>query len=134
MNFIQIATSAVSIIAPYFAKLIDAGIQKTGENIVDTTANICQSIGNKINSDNDEYAQKTLQRFEEKPSVESRQRALIDILVEKMEDDLEFAEELNQGIENTTKGQDTNQFLINVYGGEVKNIVNIGNSENITFQ
>lgn len=134
MNFVQIATSVVMLIAPYLAKLTEAAAQKTGENIADKTAELYKAIVNKFSRDKDEYAQKTLQRFKEKPSTESRQRALIDILVEKAETDSEFAEELNKGLQSTTQGKDVSQFLTQVYGGKVKNIVSIHKSENITFK
>ncbi|NEO23807.1 hypothetical protein [Moorena sp. SIO4A5] len=55
-------------------------------------------------------------------------------MAEKAEADLEFAEELERLMKDTTQGQDISQFLVQVYGGEVKNIVNIGNTGDVTIQ
>lgn len=132
MNFVQIATSVVSLLAPYLAKISEGAAQKAGESAWEKTKAIYQAIVSKFNKD--EYAKQTLKRLEEKPETESRQRALVDVLAEKAEADSEFAEELNRLMKDTTQGQELSQFLTQVYGGEVKNIVNMGNAENITFQ
>lgn len=133
MDFVQIAKSAVALLAPYLAKVVEGTAQKAGESIWEKTKALYQTIANKFREDKDVYAEQTLQRLKSKPSTQSRQRALVDVLVEKLKADSKFAEELNQLMQNTTQGQDVNQFLTQVYGGEVNKIVNIGTARDVTI-
>lgn len=126
MTIAPIVTSAVAILAPYFAKAGEGAAKKAGEETWEKIKTLYQVISNKLSADKDDYAQQTLKRLEEKSSDKSRQRALSDILTEKAETDTVFAQELQQLVQGTTQGQDVGQFLIQLYGGEVGKIVNIG--------
>ncbi len=92
-----------------------------------------QAIRTKFSADKDEYAKETLKRLEEKPREESRQIALANILTEKIEADPKFKEELKQLVQDTIQGKDVAEFLTQVYGGEVGQIVNLNQAGDLTF-
>lgn len=133
MNLVLIATSAVQLLAPYLVKVGEGTAQKAGEAIWEKTKTLYQTIRHKFSTDKDDYAQQTLQRLEEQPSAEPRQRGLVDVLVEKAHTDPEFAQELNRLVQDTTQGKDVGQFLTQVYGGEVGKIININQASNFTI-
>ena len=133
MISVPIITSVVTLLAPYLAKAGEEVAKKAGEASWEKMKALYQVICNKFSADKDDYAQQTLKRLEEKPSEESRQRALTDILVEKAEANPEFAQELKQLVQDTTQGKDVGQFLTQVYGGEVGKIVNIGQAGDVNI-
>lgn len=133
MDIVQIVASAVTLLAPYLAKVGDGMIQKAGEDTWDKMKALHQAIRGRFSAEQDDYALKTLQRLEEQPSAEGRQKALVDVLAEKAQTDPEFAQELKQLVQNTTQGKDVGQFLTQVYGGEVGKIININEAKDFTI-
>lgn len=133
MTIAPIVTSAVALLAPYFAKAGEGLANKAGEATWEKIVALYQAIRNKFSADKDDYARMTLQRLEEKPSAEGRQKALADVLVEKAQADPEFAQELTRLVQGTTQGKDVANILTQVYGGEVGKIVNIARADDVTI-
>lgn len=133
MTITPIVTSAVALLAPYLAKAGEEVAKKAGEASWEKMKALYQAIRTKFSADKDDYAQQTLKRLEDKPSEESRQRALADILTEKAEADPEFGQELKRLVQDTTQGKGVPEFLTQVYGGEVGQILNINQAGDLNF-
>ncbi|NEO23808.1 hypothetical protein [Moorena sp. SIO4A5] len=58
MNYFEIAKSAVSLLAPYLAKIGEGAALKAGESVWEKTKSIYQAIITKFSED--EYAKQTL--------------------------------------------------------------------------
>lgn len=130
---IDIAAAVVALLAPYLAKAGESMASKLGEKAVEATEALLQIIRDKFAKDKDTYAEQTLQRVEKEPEDKARQAALRGVLEEKIQADPAFAQKLTQLVSKTTQGQSLNQFLTNVYGGEVGNMTNIGTAGDLTF-
>ena len=118
----QIVTSVVTLLAPYLAKGGEEFAKKGGDATWEIMKALYQAIYNKFSADKDDYAQQTLKRLEEKPLELTRQRALIDIVVEKAEADTEFARKLTHLLQD----KDVCNITTRVYkGGKVGKMFNI---------
>lgn len=130
MNLVDIATSSVQLIIPYLSKAGLKIAEKAGEAVWKLTENIYNTIRNKFKADNDSSAEKILLDLEESPESETHQVELINKIVEKAKSDSIFATQLMNLVQETTKGQDMNQFVTQVYGsaivGKVINISQAG--------
>ncbi|NEP27144.1 MAG: hypothetical protein F6J94_07000 [Moorea sp. SIO1F2] len=132
MNFVEIATSAVSILIPYLAKVAEGAAQKAGESVWEKAEAIYQAIVSKFSEDG--YAEQTLKRLKEKPSNEERQKALVGILAEKAEEDSGFAKQLNRLISNAAPEQPSGQSQDQTSTGDHNNNLQIGgNTGDLTF-
>jgi len=89
-----IATSVVTVLAPYLTVGIAAFSNKVGEVAADKVCQLYQAVKNKFSEDS--YAGQTLVRAEEKPKSEDRLAALKGVLIEKMEQDPGFAASLQK--------------------------------------
>lgn len=94
MQPIELATLAVGFIAPYFAKGGEAVAKKVGEAAWDKIETVYTNIKNKLADD--AYAKKTLKRVEDEPESETRQAALVGVLVDTLKADPTFAETLEK--------------------------------------
>jgi hypothetical protein len=126
-----VSAAAVAILAPYLAKAGEAFASKVGEAAFDGAKSLLKTIREKFARDDDDYAKQTLQRLEELPADAGRQQALESVLKEKADADSGFADELKQLVADTTKGQPVGNFLVEVYGGQVKNIVQVQTTETL---
>jgi Lhr-like helicase len=117
---IEIAGSVVALLAPYLVKAGESAAQEMGKTGFGKVKAIYQAIAQKFSRDN--YGQQALKRLEEKPLDEKRQRALIDLLEEKVTEDPEFAKKLAALVENVTEGKPTNQFVTQIFGTVGKNV------------
>jgi hypothetical protein len=62
------------------------------------------------------------------------QKALVDVLAARVTTDHEFAHELTEAIGRITHGERVSQqFLTQVFGGEVGKIINIGEAEQVSI-
>lgn len=116
MNIETIATGAVSLLVSYFAKAGKAIANKVGIEVWDKVSNkvetLYQTIKNKF-TDND-YANQTLKRLEEKPEDQGRQNAMEIILKEALIEDTQLQKMLGQLLaEAIQAGGDS---IIQVYG------------------
>lgn len=130
MDIAQIATAAAALLAPYLARAAEAAAKKAGERAWEKVEALYQAIRRKFAADQDEYAQKTLQRLEAQPTAEARQAALADVLTEKAQADPDFARKLARLVQDATQDNTVVQFLTQVYGeARVGNIINIGRAD-----
>jgi hypothetical protein len=134
MDIAQIAITAAALLAPYLVKAGEAAAKKAGETAWEKVESLYQAMRGKFAADEDDYAEKTLQRLEEQPTSEVRQASLADILTEKAEADPTFARELAQLVQDTAQDQATAQFLTQVYdNARVDKIINIGQAGTVRF-
>jgi hypothetical protein len=89
--------SIASIAAPFVVKGAEAFSKAAGEKLGGKMDELYQAVINKFKEDS--YAEQTLARAKEKPETEGRQRALKEVLAEKMEDDSDFFENIQKIVE-----------------------------------
>jgi hypothetical protein len=94
---ISLAATAVVLLSPYLIKAGEAFAEKAGDALADRTGALYRAIKSKFA--NDSYADQTLRRLEEAPDSKGRQTALEHLLTEKMEEDVTFADQVRQLIE-----------------------------------
>lgn len=129
-----VTTTAAALLTPYLAKVGEEVAKQAGDAVWNMAESLYHMIRRKFTTDQDTYAQQTLQRLQEQPTNEARQAALADVLNEKIQADPSFAQELRQLVQNTTQAQGINQFLTQVYGNaQVNKIVNIGQTGTAQF-
>ena len=95
----------VAAAAPFLAKGIEAFSNTAGEKVAEKVGELCQTIGNKFKGDS--YAEQTLARAKEKPESAERLNALKGILVEKMEEDPNFAKDVKTQVEALKESSQT---------------------------
>jgi hypothetical protein len=129
---IDISTTAVALVVTYLTKMADSVAEKAGEDTWEKMKALYGRIRDKFSSDQDEYAEKTLQRLEEQPANERRQSALAEVLKDKIEADQYFAEQVSLLARNATQDKKVVQFLTQVYGeATVGKIISIGQAHNV---
>jgi hypothetical protein len=133
MDPATLGTLAVSIVAPYLTEAGKAAAAKIGETASGQVANLLATLQRKFGADQDAYAGQTLARLEEQPDADTRKRALADVVAEKAEADPAFKEELARGVEAARTSPGTMQFLTQVYGGQVGEILNIGSVQTLNI-
>jgi hypothetical protein len=131
MDPVQLATMAVTLIAPYLTEAGKAAAAKAGEAAGQQVDAILSAIRRRFVSDGDTYAQQTLERLEQQPEAEGRKRALADVVAEKAADP-SFAKELAELLQKAADEPATARFVTNVYGhGKVGQLFNIGSVETL---
>lgn len=94
--------SLAAIAAPFVAKGADVFSKTAGEKLGGMVGDLCKAIVDKFKGDS--YAEQTLARAQEKPEAEGRQSALKEVLAEKLEGDLDFAEKVQKLVDELEKG------------------------------
>jgi hypothetical protein len=102
------ASVAVSLLSPFLIKAGEKFAEKVGEKLADKTGQIYNLL--KESFVGDEYARLTLLRLEHAPENEGRKSALETVIKEKMEEDNEFAKQLDKLIDEA-KQADTNNVI-----------------------
>ena len=102
------ASVAVSLVSPFLVKAGEKFVEKVGEKLADKTGQIYNLLKESFAAD--EYAGLTLLRLEQAPENERRKSALETVIIEKMENDNEFAEQLSKLIDEATQA-DTNNII-----------------------
>jgi hypothetical protein len=126
----ELATATVAILSLYLAEVGKGAAKRIGEATVDKTDAVYNFIRQKLVSDKDEYAEKTLQRLEEQPSNRERQSALASILAEKTQEDIEFARGLSELVKESS--QVVGNSIILQKAGE--NSIQISQARDINIQ
>jgi ribosomal protein L5 len=90
----EIAIDAVTSITTYLT-------QKISGKLAEKTEELYQKIKEKLSSNS--YADQSLKRVEEEPTSKRRQVALEEVVVEEMNNDPKFAEEITQLMEELKK-------------------------------
>jgi hypothetical protein len=133
MNIETIATAAAALLGPYLAQAGQAFAKKAGEQLVSTIGALYSAIKSRFKGD--AHAEQTLTRLEQDPGSGRRQAALEDVLMEKMEQDPEFAEKIRQLIEDSEQagGGDIIKQRLSV-SGKAGNIIQVGKMEGGAIQ
>ncbi len=97
---LQVAGSAVALLAPYLAEAGKAGAKKAGEAAWGKARQLVQLIQNKFAGQ--PYAEQTLERLKEKPDSPGRRTALTNLLAEEMETDSDFAASVTRIVRSIT--------------------------------
>jgi hypothetical protein len=131
MDPTQLASMAVSLVAPYLTEAGKAAANKAGEAAGQQVEAILAAIRRRFQGDGDSYAQQTLERLEQQPDAEGRRRALGDVLAEKAADPA-FAQELGDLVRKAKDDPATSRFVTQVYGhARVGQLFNIGAVETL---
>ena len=88
MDINVIASAAVVLLRPYFAKGAEEFAKATGKVAAEKVGTLYQAIKGKFKEDI--YAKQTLTRAKEQPTSKTRQAALENLLVEVMKKDAAF--------------------------------------------
>ena len=97
MDIQLIAAGAMAVLSPFLIKAGGAFAEEAGKALAEIAGALLQTVKRKFAGD--AYAEQTLARLEDKPESVRRQGALEDVLVEKMEEDIAFAEEVHRSLE-----------------------------------
>jgi hypothetical protein len=126
MDPVTIAMTAVTFLAPYFAKAGESAAEKAGEAAWEKMKAIYTAVKGKFTGDS--YAEETLKRVEEEPQSGSRQAALASVLEDKIKTDSDFGERLLSLLEEAKKSgaEEVITVKLNVSGARVRNITTIG--------
>lgn len=100
----------VEAAVPYLAKGAGAFSKTAGEMTAKKVGELCQAVKSKFKGDS--YAEKTLARAEEHPESENRRAALKEVLIEKMNEDTNFAGEIFRIIETQINEKDKNSITV----------------------
>lgn len=130
----EVAAAAVAVLIPYLSQAGGAIAEQAGQAAVAGMKDLYAAVRRKFDADPDVAARSTLRELEEQPEDEARQAALIRVLVEKAAADPSFAEELSALMQGVTQGRTVNQFLTQVYGGNVGKVINIGEAKQVDIK
>jgi hypothetical protein len=124
MDPISLAATAVAALAPYLAKASEKFAEETGKAVADKIGALYQVL--KTRFEDKPAAKETLTDLEANPSDEDSKAALRRQLTKQMTSDPAFAEDLRKLLNDIDKDEKAMSFLVQVYGGKVKNIAQIG--------
>lgn len=118
-----LAAAAISILTPYLSEAGKSFAQKFGETLAEKAGKLYQAIKSKFTGDT--YAEQTLGRVEEKPDSEGRNSTLEQVLIEKLQEDSDFAQLLQRLVEEAKAADTKNVFAIGdrsvAVGGNLQN-------------
>jgi hypothetical protein len=131
---VEIAASVVALLSPYLAQASGALVLKASEGVAVLVGDLYDLVRGKFDSDPDSAARGALHDLEKHPSDMSKQSALEDVLSGKAKADPKFAGDLAAALHRITHGNPVDQqFLTQVYGGEVGKIINIGRADTVNI-
>lgn len=130
----ELAAVVVALLSPYLARAAEGFAVKVGEGAAEHIGDLYSLVRRKFDSDADPVGRGALRELEAQPANDASQEALVDVLAHKATADPEFAEELAEAVRRISDGKPVNQqFLTQVFGGEVGKIVNVGQARDIHF-
>ena len=124
MDINAIATTAIAILSSYLAKAGVEAAKKAGSAAWEKANEIYQAIKARFKKEKDGFPVQTLEQFEKTP--EKRKGAMEDVLKEILENDPEFSKSLLSLLNEAEKAGTGTVFNVNISGGKVGEIVNIG--------
>jgi hypothetical protein len=131
---LEIAGSVVAVLSPYLAQAGGALAARAGEGVATLIKDLYGLVRRKFDEEREGDGRAALRDLEEEPADTSKQKALERALAERANADQAFANELASALEKITRGAPVNQqFLTQVYGGEVGKIVNIGQADTVNI-
>jgi len=106
MDIGLLATTAVSVLVPYLAKLGKSLAADIGEDVSGHVSNKVKALYEKIKSKfmGDDYASRTLERMEEKSEDKGRQDMMVSVLKESLSNDPQFQKILDQLLSEIKQG------------------------------
>ncbi len=130
----EIAAAVVAVLSPYLAQTGGILATKAGEGVAALIGDLYDLVRAKFADDPDAAAGGALQDLAKHPADEPSQKALEAVLADKAAADPAFAEELARALQRITQGNPVSQqFLTQVYGGEVGKIINVGQARDLYF-
>jgi hypothetical protein len=126
-----LASQALALLGPYLTKAGEAAAGKVGEAAAKHADAILGAIRRKFGADHDTYAEQTLAKVEKEPHAEWPKQALQGLLTEKVQEDPAFMAELERLLQSAKQDPATQQFLVQVYGGQVGEIFQIGSVQTL---
>jgi hypothetical protein len=131
---LEIAAAVVAVLSPYLAQAGGILATRAGEGVAALIGDLYDLVRDQFDDDPDPAARGALRNLEKRPADEASQGALQAVLSEKATADPAFAEELAGALQQITQGKPVNQqFLTQVYGGEVGNIINVAQARDLYF-
>jgi hypothetical protein len=131
---LEIAAAVVALLSPYLAQAGGILATKAGEGVAALVGDLYSLVRDRFDADPDAAARGALRNLEKQPADDGSQRALQAVLAEKATADPAFADELAGALQRITQGTPVNQqFLTQVYGGEVGNIINVAQAGDLYF-
>jgi hypothetical protein len=117
-----IAARAIALLSPYLAQIGGAAAPGT-EAAWEKARQIHETISSRLQEEQDGYPAETLRRFEEQP--EARRGAMRSVLQEFLDADPAFGRVLDTLLEEADRAGTGAVFAVNVFGGQVGEIINI---------
>jgi hypothetical protein len=131
---LEIAAAVVAVLSPYLAQAGGILATKAGEGVAALIGDLYGLVRDKFDDDPDPAARGALRNLEKQPADGANQRALEAALADKATADPVFAEELAGTLRQITQGKPVSQqFLTQVYGGEVGKIINVAQARDLYF-
>jgi hypothetical protein len=129
---VELAAAAVAVLSPYLAQAGGAVAAKAGEGAAALIGDLYRLVRRKFDDDPDREGRAALRALEDEPAVESIQNTFIGVLAAKANDDPQFAQELAGSLRRVTQGEPVpQQFLTQVFGGEVGQIINVSQARDL---
>src|SRR6185295_10126223 len=116
----SLAATAVAALAPYLAKAGEKFAEETGKAMADKIGILYQAL--KTRFVDKPAAQEALADLEANPSNEDAKGALRLQLTKQIKADPTFKDTLGELLNDIDKDEKSMSFLVQVYGGKVKNI------------
>jgi len=127
----SLAATAVAALAPYLAKAGEKFAEETGKAVADKIGALYQVL--KTRFKDKPAANEALTDLETNPKDNDSKAALRRQLTKQMEADPSLKETLEKLLDDIDKDEKSMSFLIQVYGGKVRNINQIGSVDNLTI-
>ncbi len=123
MDPTSLAATVVAVLAPHLAKAGEKLAEETGKAVAEKIGSLYQAL--KTRFENKPAAQEALTDLEANPKNEDAKGALRRQLEKQMVTDRSLKETLEKLLGDIDKDEKSMSFLIQVYGGEIKNISQI---------
>jgi cell division septum initiation protein DivIVA len=123
IDIATIAAAAVTILSPYLVRTGKEAAEKAAEAAWKKASEIHQAIKARLGEEGDDYALRTLQRFEANP--ERRRDAMQDVIEEVLDKDSDFARCLFSLLREADGAHAGATFNVTIFGGAVGEVINI---------
>ena len=127
-----LAASTVAVLAPYLAKAGEEIAKETGKVAVNKIGVLYEAIRNRFK--NKPTAEEALADLETQPNDKDAQAALRHQLKKQMKVDPILTDRLQKLINEIGQDEKAMSFLVQVYGGEVKNIIQISEVDKLIIK
>jgi hypothetical protein len=126
-----LATSAVAVLAPYLAEAGKEFAKEAGKTAAGKIEALYTALKNRFKKKSS--GKEALSDLEANPDNEDAKAALRLQLTKQMSGDPTFADSLRQILAEINQDKASQSFLVQVYGGEVGQIINAGHIDSISY-